>query len=110
MVSTGEYTNRDGEKKKQWCQVGIMMQDEDDPERISLKFVMPLPMTDSNEGYAECWVNAYPLDDNNNSNTSSGSPPTSSEPPSPPPSSNHDDGSSAFNSEVDGDEIDDIPF
>lgn len=107
MVSTGEYTNRDGEKKKQWCQVGIMMQDEDDPDRISLKFVMPLPMTDSNEGYAECWVNAYPLDDNNNSNQSTQS---SSEPSSPPPSSNHDGGSSAFAEEVDDDPIDDIPF
>ena len=107
MVSVGEYENRDGEKKKEWCQVGIMMQDEEDPDRVSLKFVMPLPMTDNNKGYAECWVNAYPID-NNNSNTSSGTPPTRSEPSSPPPSSNYDDGSAAPSPEDDA--IDDIPF
>jgi len=106
MVSVGEYTNRDGEKKKEWCQVGVMMQDEDDPDRVSLKFVMPLPMTDNQQGYAECWVNAYPLDNNNSTNP----PPASSEPSSPPPSSDHDEGSSAFNSEVEDDPIDDIPF
>ena len=107
VVSVNEYTNRDGDTKKEWRNVGIMMQDEDDPERIVLKFDMQLPMTPNVKGYAECWVKAFELRENNQ--TSSDAPPTRSESSSPPPSSNHDDDSAAPSTE-DDDAIDDIPF
>lgn len=60
-VSVGEFQDSQGQTKKKWQNVGVMMKDDQDKDRVCLKFHMPLPMKMDNDGYPVCWVNVYPL-------------------------------------------------
>lgn len=56
-VSVGEYNNQQGELKKQWKNVGIILQGDDGRMVIKLD-TMPMPKM-SEQGYPELWLSCF---------------------------------------------------
>ena len=57
-VSTGEYTNAQGEEKKSYSKVGILLKD-DDNGRMAIK-LDTLPMGQiGNDGKMACWLSLF---------------------------------------------------
>jgi len=58
-VSTGEYTNGQGEQKKSYAKVGVLFKDDQDPERLSIKLdVLPMGQI-GNDGKMNCWLSVF---------------------------------------------------
>ncbi len=58
-VSTGEYTNGQGEQKKSYAKIGVLFKDDQDPERLSIKLdVLPMGQI-GNDGKMNCWLSVF---------------------------------------------------